>query len=54
MLCCVCKENKATMHLTRIVEGKMQKVNAFEECAGKMGLDPAGFLLGQGKLPKTE
>jgi protein arginine kinase activator len=34
MLCCICKEKEATVHLTQIAGDKMQKVDLCEECAG--------------------
>ena len=46
MLCCVCKENEATVHLTQIAGDKMQKVDLCEDCAKQKGInDPAGFSL---------
>src|SRR5712671_5277469 len=33
MLCCVCKEKEAKVHLTQIVGDKMQKVDLCEGCA---------------------
>lgn len=46
MLCIVCKENQAKVHLTQIVGDKMQKVDLCEECAKNKGVnDPAGFSL---------
>ena len=46
MLCCVCKEKEATVHLTQIQGDKMQKVDLCEECAKQKGVnDPAGFSL---------
>ncbi len=43
MMCCVCKENEAKVHLTQIVGDKMQKVDLCEECAKQKGVnDPAG------------
>src|SRR6266540_2181483 len=49
MLCCVCKEKEATVHLTQIASDKMQKVVN----------DPAGFsladlLLGLGASQEME
>ena len=50
-------ENEATVHLTEIVEGKMQKNDLCEECAREKGVtDPEGFtladlLLGLGPKP---
>lgn len=60
MLCMVCKEKEATVHLTQIVGEKMQKVDLCEDCAGKKGVnDPAGFsladlLLGLGASQEME
>ena len=46
MLCCICKEKEATVHLTQIAGDKMQKVDLCEECAKHKGVnDPAGRLL---------
>src|SRR5882672_3425735 len=46
MLCCICKEKEATVHLTQIAGEKMQKVDLCEECAKSKGVnDPAGFSL---------
>ena len=46
MLCCICKEKEATVHLTQIAGDKMQKVDLCEECAKHKGVnDPAGFSL---------
>ncbi|MDB6064473.1 MAG: mcsA [Pedosphaera sp.] len=46
MLCCICKEKEATVHLTQIAGEKMQKVDLCEECAKHKGVnDPAGFSL---------
>src|SRR5258708_30355759 len=46
MLCCVCKEKEATVHLTQIAGDKMQKVDLCEECAKTKGVnDPTGFSL---------
>jgi len=46
MLCCVCKEKEAKVHLTQIVGDKMQKVDLCEECAAAKGVnDPTGFSL---------
>jgi len=60
MLCCVCKEKPATVHLTQIAGDKMQKVDLCEECAKQKGVnDPAGFsladlLLGLGASQEIE
>jgi protein arginine kinase activator len=46
MLCCVCKQKEATVHLTQIAGEKMQKVDLCEECAKEKGVnDPAAFSL---------
>lgn len=46
MLCDVCQKDNATVYLTQIVEGKMQKVNLCESCASEKGVDdPTGFAL---------
>jgi protein arginine kinase activator len=60
MMCCVCKEKKATVHLTQITGDKMQKVDLCEDCAKHKGVnDPAGFsladlLLGLGASQELE
>ena len=60
MLCCVCKEKEATVHLTQIAGEKMQKVDLCEDCAKQKGVtDPAGFsladlLLGLGASQELE
>ena len=60
MLCDVCKKQDATVYLTQIVEGKMQKVNLCETCAKEKGVsDPTGFamadlLLGLGATQQIE
>jgi protein arginine kinase activator len=46
MHCDVCKQNQATVFLTQIVDGKMQKVNLCESCSKEKGVtDPTGFAL---------
>lgn len=46
MLCCICKQKEATVHLTQITGDKMQKVDLCEECAKTKGVnDPTGFSL---------
>lgn len=46
MLCIICKQNQAKVHLTQIVGDKMQKVDLCEDCAKTKGVnDPAGFSL---------
>jgi protein arginine kinase activator len=60
MLCCVCKEKEATVHLTQIAGDKMQKVDLCEDCAKQKGVnDPTGFsladlLLGLGASQEME
>ena len=60
MLCMICKQNEAKVHLTQIVGDKMQKVDLCEECAKAKGVnDPAGFsladmLLGLGASKEME
>ena len=46
MLCCICKEKQATVHLTRIAGDKTQKLDLCEDCAETKGVnDPAGCSL---------
>ncbi len=60
MHCDVCKTNQATVFLTQIVDGKMQKVNLCESCSKEKGVtDPTGFaladlLLGLGAAQEIE
>jgi protein arginine kinase activator len=60
MVCCVCKQKEATVHLTQIAGEKMQKVDLCEDCAKEKGVnDPAGFsladlLLGLGASDELE
>src|ERR1051325_2924832 len=60
MLCCVCKEKEATVHLTQIAGDKMQKVDLCEECAkqtgvnGAAGFSVADLLLGLGASQEME
>ncbi|HEX4084149.1 MAG TPA: UvrB/UvrC motif-containing protein [Chthoniobacteraceae bacterium] len=60
MICDVCKTNEASVFLTQIVEGKMQKVNLCESCSKAKGVDdPTGFaladlLLGLGAAQEIE
>ena len=54
MICCICKEKEAKVHLTQIVGDKVQKVDLCDECAKKKGVDDsagaslADLLLGLG------
>ncbi len=46
MLCSICKEKTATVHLTQIVGDKMQKMDLCEDCAKAKGInDPTSFGL---------
>ena len=46
MICCVCKEKPATVHLTQIVGEKMQKLDLCEDCAKAKGInDPTSFAM---------
>jgi len=60
MNCDVCKQTSATVFLTQIVDGKMQKVNLCEPCSKEKGVtDPTGFaladlLLGLGAAQEIE
>src|SRR5208283_1042497 len=60
MLCCVCKEKEATVHLTQIAGEKMQKVDLCEECAKTKGVNDlssfsvADLLLGLGASQEIE
>ena len=46
MLCCICKEKEATVHLTQIVGEKMQKLDLCEDCAKAKGVnDPTSFAM---------
>src|SRR5262245_46882509 len=60
MLCDICKQNVATVHLTQMVEGKTKKVDLCESCyRDKCCDDPTGFsladlLLGLGAAQEME
>ncbi len=60
MQCDVCQQKEATVFLTQIVGGKMQKVNLCESCSKEKGVnDPTGFALtdlltGMGVAPEIE
>lgn len=48
MQCDVCKQKKATVFLTQIEKGQMQKVNLCEDCSREKGVtDPKGFALAE-------
>lgn len=55
MLCSICQKNEAKVHLTQIVDDKMQKVDLCEECSKAKGVtDPAGFSLADLLLGNTQ
>lgn len=60
MKCDVCDAKPATVFLTQIVKGDMQKINLCESCAKEKGVtDPTGFqladmLLGFGQGARVE
>lgn len=46
MLCCVCHQNEATVHLTEVVDDKVQKLDLCESCASEKGVDdPTSFTI---------
>ena len=45
MLCNVCKKNKATVHLTQMLEGEIKKMDMCESCAQNKGVDDPGISL---------
>jgi protein arginine kinase activator len=46
MLCMICKQNAAQVHLTQIVDDKIKKVDLCEECAKHKGInDTPGFAI---------
>ena len=54
MICEMCKEREATVHLTQVVDGAIKKLHLCEDCATKNGFDVQGpisitdILLGMG------
>ncbi len=60
MLCDICKQNEAKVHLTQMDHGKTKKVDLCETCSKAKGLDdPAAFsladlLLGLGAAQEME
>ncbi len=38
MLCYICKQKEATVHLAQIAEGQMQKIDLCEDCAKEKGV----------------
>jgi protein arginine kinase activator len=48
MVCQLCKQKDATVHLTQIVEDEMKKLDLCESCAKQKGVnDPTGFSLAE-------
>ncbi len=48
MVCQLCKQKDATVHLTQIVEDEMKKLDLCETCAKQKGVtDPTGFSLAE-------
>jgi protein arginine kinase activator len=46
MICSVCKQNEATVHLSQIIDNKMQTIDLCESCSKAKGVDdPTGFSL---------
>lgn len=46
MLCMICKQNEAKVHLTQMIDGKIKKVDLCEDCSKSKGVDdPTGFSL---------
>lgn len=46
MLCMVCKQNEAKVHLTQMIDGKIKKLDLCEACTKAKGVDdPTGFSL---------
>lgn len=44
MLCELCKESEATVHLTQVIDSAIKKLHLCESCAGKSGVDLQGPL----------
>jgi len=48
MVCQLCKQKEATVHLTQIVEDEMKKLDLCETCAKQKGVtDPTGFSVAE-------
>lgn len=46
MICSLCKKNEATVHLTQIIDSKVQTIDVCEACSKAKGIDdPASFSL---------
>src|SRR5205814_602577 len=43
MLCCICKEKPATVHLTEIKGNNVQKMDLCEACAKANGVNDSNF-----------
>lgn len=57
MLCCICKEREATVHVTQIDGDKMDRVDICEDCAmakGLAGAPDTGFSLADLMLSMKE
>jgi protein arginine kinase activator len=60
MVCDLCKQNVATVHLTQMIDGKTKKIDLCETCSKAKGVDdPTGFsladlLLGLGAAQEME
>jgi len=61
MLCYLCKQKEATVHLAQIAEGQMQKIDLCEDCAKEKGVSDvtsvslASLLMGlAGNLEATK
>ena len=44
MLCELCKEREASVHLTQVIDGAIKKLHLCEDCAAKSGVDVHGPL----------
>ena len=53
MLCESCHQKPATVHLTQIVDGKVEKHHLCEECARKQGLDVHAQPMDLGNMLET-
>jgi protein arginine kinase activator len=56
MLCCICRGQEATVHLTQtmIATNQIRKLDLCEQCAESKGVnDPTGFSLAE-LLPAAE
>ena len=60
MLCEVCQQNQASVHLTQVVDGAVKKLHLCESCARESGVDLqnpvsiADLLLGLGQAAGSE